>query len=65
MMMSATWVAVGVAILVAATAAAAPPEEEAGKRGGIFTYTIPALLFGWPRLRWGAFLSEVIDFLAF
>jgi ABC-type transport system substrate-binding protein len=42
MMMSATWVAVGVAILVAATAAAAPPEEEAGKRGGTLTYTIPA-----------------------
>src|ERR1700674_4222399 len=42
MMMSATWVAVGVAILVAATAAAAPPEEEAGKRGGILTFVIPA-----------------------
>jgi len=42
MMMSATWVAAGVAILVAATAAAAPPEEEAGKRGGTLTYTIPA-----------------------
>src|SRR6202047_3928657 len=42
MMMSATWVAAGGAILVAATAAAAPPEEEAGRRGGTFTYTIPA-----------------------
>src|ERR1700732_1180844 len=42
MMMSATWVAAGVAILVAATAAAAPPEEEGGKRGGTLTYTIPA-----------------------
>jgi energy-coupling factor transporter transmembrane protein EcfT len=28
-------------------------------------YTILALLFVWPKLRWREFLSEVIDFLAF
>jgi hypothetical protein len=37
--------------------------------GGVFValalgYTIPALLFDWPKLRWREFLSEVIDFLA-
>jgi hypothetical protein len=29
------------------------------------TYTILALLFAWPKLRWREFLSEVVDFLAF
>src|SRR2546423_8291554 len=42
MMISATWVAAGAGILFATAVAAAPPDEEAGKRGGIFTYTIPA-----------------------
>ncbi len=41
MTINTAWLAV-VGILVAAAAAAAPPEEEAGKRGGIFTFMIPA-----------------------
>src|SRR5712664_2488265 len=41
MTIKTAWLAAGMGILVAATATAAP-EEEAGKRGGIFTYTIPA-----------------------
>src|SRR5437867_13371490 len=42
MTISATWVAAGAGILFASAVIAAPPEEEAGKRGGTFTYTIPA-----------------------
>jgi hypothetical protein len=38
--------------------------------GGVFgglaiTYTILALLFVWPKLRWREFFGQVIDFLAF
>jgi hypothetical protein len=28
-------------------------------------YTVLALLFVWPRLRWRNFLAEVVEFLAF
>ncbi len=43
MTISATWVAAGMGILLAATAAAAPPEEEApAKRGGTLNYMIPS-----------------------
>jgi hypothetical protein len=31
--------------------------------GLAIAYTVLALLFGWPRLRWRAFLSEVVNFL--
>src|SRR6266481_2268249 len=42
MMISGTWVAAGAGILFATAVAAASLDEEAGKRGGTFTYTIPA-----------------------
>src|SRR5262249_42153143 len=42
MTISAIWVAMGAGILLGSAAVAAPQEEEAGRRGGIFTYTIPA-----------------------
>ena len=41
MTINATWSAAGLGILLATTAVAAPPDEE-GKRGGTFTYMIPA-----------------------
>jgi hypothetical protein len=31
--------------------------------GLAITYTILALLFAWPRLRWREFLSEVVNFM--
>src|SRR5438132_14349615 len=42
MTISATWVAAGAGVFFATMAVAGPQEEEAGKRGGTFTYTIPA-----------------------
>src|SRR5437660_12679849 len=42
MTINTAWVAAGAGILFASAVIAAPPEEEAGKRGGTFTYTIPA-----------------------
>src|SRR5882762_8989598 len=42
MTISATWVVAGAGLLFATVAVAGPPEEEAGRRGGTFTYTIPA-----------------------